>query len=102
MDSEPSSGERRKRSLLRLFAYVALGVAAIAAFEQAFPRDEAAARELLEGRGYRDVSAHATRRYCGRNRSVFRFEATTSEGQAVTGTLCFDLFRWFSSVDEDP
>ena len=77
-----------------------LVVAGLFVFETIYPRDVPAAERLIAARGYSDVTVDTTRQSCGRNRRLFRFRARRSDGTPVSGTLCFDLFRWWSDVRE--
>ena len=82
----------------KVLVNILLAVAAIFLFEHFFPRNEQTAREWIEGEGYKMVKATDTKRRCGRNRQLFRFEAEHENGELVAGQFCFALIRPFSSI----
>lgn len=76
-------------------------VIVIFCFEMVFPRNEASAKYYIEAEGYTNVEVTTTRKYCGKNRSVFRFRGVRADGVRVKGRYCFHLLRIGSSISED-
>lgn len=100
-EQNKTTANKKRLSVPIVLLGVVACVAILFVFEQAYPRNAASAKERLEREGYTQVDVFVTRRSCGKNRKLFTFTGTNRDGVITSGRLCFDLFRFASSITED-